>query len=68
MTVAEALADRRVIYRIAASAEADPRTVISALRGKSGKGNVHRRIMEAISAEGISSDSKPPQATALKSV
>ena len=68
MTIAEALADRRVLYRIAAAAEADPRTVERALLGGAGKGNVHRRILEALSAEGISSDSKPPQAAALKSV
>ena len=67
MTSAEALADRRVIYRLAAVADVDPRTVESALRGQPGKGSSHRRVMDAIVAAGISLGGDSPR-SALKSM
>lgn len=53
MTRAQALADRRVLYRLADVADCDPRTVQAALQGRKGKGSAYRRACEAIEAAGI---------------
>lgn len=48
--------DRPTLYRIAADADADPRSVAAALRGKEIRGRAGERIRAALRAHGIEPD------------
>ena len=53
MTATEAAANRGLVYRVAGAADVDPRTVISALAGRVGKGSAYRRTMAELKAAGV---------------